>query len=43
MTPITAAEIIARRNPLSAALTSEELEALYAITWKLVVPLPDAP
>jgi len=39
--PISAAEIVARRHPLSARLTPEELEALHALTAKLAVPVPD--
>jgi hypothetical protein len=41
--PITAAEILAHRQPQSASLSTDELEALYAITRKLAVPLPDTP
>ena len=39
--PITAAEIIARRHPLSAALTVEELAELENVTKKLAEPSPD--
>ena len=33
--------VVARRHPLSARLTPEELEALHALTTKLAVPVPD--
>jgi hypothetical protein len=40
--PITAAEIIARRHPLSERLSPEELAMLHALTKKLAEPSPDA-
>jgi hypothetical protein len=43
MQPITLAEIIARRHPLSAGLTPEEFETLESITKKLAEPSPDGP
>jgi hypothetical protein len=41
--PITAAEIVSRRHPLSAELTPEELASLESITKKLGEPSPDSP
>jgi hypothetical protein len=41
LNPITAAEIIARRHPESAALTPGELATLQSITSKLAEPSPD--
>jgi hypothetical protein len=41
--PITAGEIMARRHPQSAWLTSEESAALQSITRKLAEPSPDGP
>ena len=43
MQPITLAEIIARRHPLSAGLTPEEFETLESITKKLAESSPDGP
>ena len=40
--PITAAEIISRRHPLSVGLTPKELANLESITRKLAEPSPDA-
>ena len=40
--PISAAEIIARRHPLSERLSPEELAMLHALTKKLGEPSPDA-
>ena len=42
MEPISAAEIIARRHPLSERLSPEELAMLHALTKKLAEPSPDA-
>jgi hypothetical protein len=39
--PITVAEIVLRRNPLSVELTPEELATLEYITRKLAEPSPD--
>src|ERR1700743_3368808 len=39
--PITAAEIVARRHPLSERLSPEELAMLHALTKKLAEPSPD--
>jgi hypothetical protein len=41
--PITAGEIMARRHPQSAWLTSAESAALQSITRKLAEPSPDGP
>jgi hypothetical protein len=41
--PITAAEIIARRHPLSERLSPEELAMLHALTKRLAEPSPDTP
>lgn len=41
--PITAAEIVARRHPLSAELTPEDLASLESITKKLGEPSLDSP
>ena len=41
--PITVAEIVARRHPLSERLSPEELAMLHALTKKLAEPSPDGP
>jgi hypothetical protein len=41
--PITAAEIVARRHPLSQRLSPEELAMLHALMKKLAEPSPDGP
>jgi len=43
MEPISAAEIVARRHPLSERLRPEELAMLHALTKKLAEPSPDGP
>ena len=42
MEPISAAEIVARRHPLSERLSPEELAMLHALTKKLAEPSPNA-
>src|ERR1700685_704244 len=41
--PISAAEIIARRHPLSEQLNAEELAMLHTLAKKLAEPSPDGP